>query len=139
MQRHSSALLKVYNCILSVGFASVGNLRALRKKTHRRITYTGPGLELANSPRYSRKVNAYTVPLAVADVPVVKLGQQILENHKEQMKSAGFGNKYQPPSLPPVHFVGYFSFSSFIAIAYVMYIGALLTIASKLVFFRKVV
>ncbi|KAJ3303206.1 hypothetical protein HDV03_004115 [Kappamyces sp. JEL0829] len=102
-----------------LGFASVDNLRLLRKKTHRKINYS--------------------VPLAVADVPVVKLGQQIAENHKDSYaKGESFPNQYTPPDVLPVHFAGYFALSSWVSVAYIVYIGMLLSLASKWTAFRNV-
>ncbi|KAJ3347138.1 hypothetical protein HDU91_006842 [Kappamyces sp. JEL0680] len=121
-----------------LGFASVDNLRLLRKKTHRKINYSGPGLEVVQGPKWQPRVNAYTVPLAVADVPVVKLGQQIAENHKDSYaKGESFPNQYTPPDVLPVHFAGYFALSSWVSVAYIVYIGMLLSLASKWTAFRN--
>jgi short subunit dehydrogenase-like uncharacterized protein len=61
-----------------LGFASASNLRQLRKRTHRKIAYLGKPLVLYRNPRWEPRQGLWTVPAAVADVPVVKLGQQMV-------------------------------------------------------------
>jgi hypothetical protein len=81
------------------------------------------------------------VPLPVADVPVVKLGQQITQTHLEKYnEKKGFPNsKFTPSSLPPVQFAGYIAMQSWIAILYLSYIGILLNLTSSFQWFRKIV
>lgn len=80
------------------------------------------------------------VPAPVADVPVVRLGQQISETHRENYKKGlVFKNKYQPSTLRPIHFAGYFSLQSLVAMMYLIYIGILLKITSSWSWFQKVV
>ncbi len=67
----------------------------------------------------------------------MKLGQQMIENHKEMYKRGEAMGNYQPPVLIPVQLAGYCSFKSWIGIAYLFYLGLLLTIGSYYIsFFR---
>ena len=43
-----------------LGFASVGNLRALRRKTHRKLVYGGKPLQMVKSPKWNSVASGYT-------------------------------------------------------------------------------
>jgi hypothetical protein len=77
----------------------------------------GEPLKIQKAPRWNAEQSCYTVPLAVADIPIMKLGQQIVEIHKQKYLTGYRFNSYTPPSLPPVHIAGYFGLSSWINVA----------------------
>jgi hypothetical protein len=81
------------------------------------------------------------VPLPASDVPVVKLGQQIVQTHIERYSDhKPFSNsKYKPSPLPPVYFAGYIAMKSWLAILYLSYIGILLSLTSRLFWLRNLV
>ena len=86
--------------------------------------------------------NFTIVPLPASDVPVVKLGQQIIKAHIDRYKydDEPFSNtNYKPPQLRPVYFAGYIAEKSWLAILYLSYIGVLLSITSKFIWFRNLV
>jgi hypothetical protein len=43
-----------------LGFASIENLRALRRKTHRKLEYLGQPLKMINSPKWNPVASGYT-------------------------------------------------------------------------------
>ncbi|KAJ2996596.1 hypothetical protein HDV02_006358 [Globomyces sp. JEL0801] len=120
-----------------LGFDSVKNLRALRKKTHRKVNTIGRTLHVYRNPRWDPRVSSYTVPAAVADVPVVKLGQQMIENHHDYYKNGHKFGKYTPPSVPAVQFAGYFGLQSIVSVAYVSYLGLLFGAMAYLPFLKN--
>ncbi|KAJ3313784.1 hypothetical protein HDV04_001588 [Boothiomyces sp. JEL0838] len=120
-----------------LGFASVDNLRQLRKKTHRSVPTIGRSLHVYRNPRWDKRVDCWTVPAAVADVPLVKLGQQMIENHHDAYKKGVLYNLYKPPHVTPVHFAGYFGLTSYISVLFLSWIGFLLNTSKWLTPLRK--
>lgn len=114
------------------GFANASTLRSLRKRNPREpLPIIGPVLNLQKSPKYDPRVGTYTIPAQVADVAVVKLGQQILESHKKEQNNIAGSNTYKPPLYSPAQFAGYFSITSFIGLAYIFYLGLLLQFMTR--------
>ena len=81
-------------------------------------------------------------------MPVVKLGQQIIEIHKELYQSEdGFNTGYQVRNYYFMSaaksraclFCGLFALSSYIAIAYITYLGFLLSLCAYVGFIRNIV
>jgi hypothetical protein len=65
------------------GFANIDTLRERRKlMTFPPIKYEGMALKVESGYKWNSEQKCYTLPLAVADIPVIKLGQNILEIHK---------------------------------------------------------
>ena len=114
-----------------LGFSSVDQLRALRKRTHRRVSTVGMKQLVRRGTVWDQRMQAWTLPAAVADVPVVKLGQQMVENHKEAFEQGDKMKAYVPLDVQPVQFAGYFCLTSWISVLYMWYIGFLLTMAAK--------
>jgi short subunit dehydrogenase-like uncharacterized protein len=114
-----------------LGFASAQNLRSLRK--HRRRLQIAHPLQVASAPSYSATLQRYLFPLKVADVPIIKLGQEMVEQQKLESAST---ESYQIPTMAPVHIAGYFAFTSVLGVLFVSYIGLLLTLGSYLSWFR---
>lgn len=78
-------------------FANASNLRKIREKSHKQITYPSDDkLVLHKGIKWIDHIKAYTLPAMVADVPVVKLSQQISVLHQKKYASGGkFGNSYK--------------------------------------------
>jgi short subunit dehydrogenase-like uncharacterized protein len=104
-----------------LGFASVQNLRSLRK-LRPRLQITHP-VQVASAPSYHATLKRYLVPLQVADVPIIKLGQEMVQKEQD--------------ALVPVHVAGYFAFSSVLGVLFLFYIGFLLTLGSYVSWFRS--
>jgi hypothetical protein len=100
-------------------------LAALRKEHDFPLDLVGKKPILRKKPYWDESLKAYNVLAFVADVPVVKLGQKILEKHKSLYKQGTRFGDYQPVNLPPVHFGGYFSFTSYLSVLFGGYFGFL--------------
>ncbi|KAI8903358.1 Saccharopine dehydrogenase-domain-containing protein [Gorgonomyces haynaldii] len=114
-------------------FANVSTLRALRKRSHKKIDFVGQSLVVYRSPKWHKSINAYLVPAPVADVPVVKLSQQIMEQHK----TTKFSNNFKPLDLTPIQFAGYFAIKSYVGLFYVSWLGFILSLGAKFPFVRN--
>lgn len=120
-----------------LGFASVSELRAIRKKSHRSVPYVGQPLKLSKGPRWEPRQAAWAIPASVADVPIVKLGQQMVENHIDTYKAGYRCGSYKPRQLAPVYFAGYFCFASYLSVLYFSYLGFILSLGARFQWFRN--
>ena len=70
--------------------------------------------------------------MMVADVPVIKLGQRIVEAQKHSTQTVSTLKQLQSARIS-----GYFQLKSYTAMFFVMYVGILIKIGTKVGFFKR--
>ena len=72
------------------------------------------------------------VPMTVADVPVIKLGQHIMQSQRASVLQTVESSK-----LIPARISGYFQLHSYVSVLFVLYLGFLIKASTKLGFLKR--